>query len=53
MQEVQIRNLAGAGDSFGCGFVVKYLETNDIDKSIEFANEVATIIIQKRGVATV
>ena len=34
-------------------FVVKYIETNDPYTSIEFANEKATIVVQKRGVTTI
>ena len=50
---VEVRDLSGAGDSWMAGFVVKYLETKDPYKSIEFANEKATIVVQKRGVTTI
>jgi sugar/nucleoside kinase (ribokinase family) len=35
------------------GFTVKYLQTKDIIESIKFANECATIVVQKRGVSVV
>ena len=50
---VEVRDLSGAGDSWMAGFVVKYLETKDPYESIEFANEKATIVVQKRGVTTI
>jgi ribokinase len=51
--EVHIRDLSGAGDSFIAGLCSKYLETSDIDQSIRFANECATIAVQHRGVVTI
>lgn len=54
VNEVEIKNLSGAGDSFLAGLVVKYLETNgDIGESLIYANNIATIVVQKRGVSTV
>jgi D-beta-D-heptose 7-phosphate kinase/D-beta-D-heptose 1-phosphate adenosyltransferase len=54
VNEVEIKNLSGAGDSFLAGLVVKYLETGgDIGTSLVHANNVATIVVQKRGVSTV
>jgi bifunctional ADP-heptose synthase (sugar kinase/adenylyltransferase) len=32
---------------------MKYVETKSIDESIQFANENATIVVQKRGVTTI
>jgi bifunctional ADP-heptose synthase (sugar kinase/adenylyltransferase) len=32
---------------------MKYIETKSVDKSIVFANDNATIVVQKRGVTTV
>ena len=31
--------------------IKEYLETNDVSKSIVFANKVASVVIQKKGVA--
>lgn len=50
---VDIKNLSGAGDSFISGFIVELIKTNDVDKAINFANKVATAVVQKKGVSTV
>jgi len=47
---VDIKDTSGAGDTFVSGLVVKYIQTNYIEKSIVFANECATKVVQKRGV---
>lgn len=53
VEEVQIRDIAGAGDTFLAGLVYQYLETKDIIKAIQFAQECATKVVTKRGVATI
>lgn len=54
VSNVEIKNLSGAGDSFLAGLVVSYLQTNgNINKALRYANEVATKIVQKRGIKTV
>ena len=45
-------DVSGAGDTFTSAFTIKYLETKDIPKSIIFANEMASIVVSKRGVTT-
>ena len=35
------------------GCVFKYVETLDVSESIEFANQKATLVVQKRGVSTI
>jgi D-beta-D-heptose 7-phosphate kinase/D-beta-D-heptose 1-phosphate adenosyltransferase len=45
-------DVSGAGDTFTSGFILKYLETGDIKTSIIYANEMASIVVSKRGVAT-
>lgn len=52
-QEVLIKDVAGAGDTFLAGLVFKYIQTNSIEKSIEFANKCSTQVVQKRGVSIV
>lgn len=49
---VSVKDVSGAGDTFLAGLVFKYLQTNNIEKAIKFANKCATQIVQKRGVAT-
>lgn len=53
VQKVEVKDLSGAGDSFLAALVVKYLETNSIEKALYYANEVATIVVQKMGVSTI
>ncbi len=51
--KVEIKDTSGAGDTFISGLVVKYVQTRDIEKSIIYANECATRVVQKRGVGVV
>lgn len=45
-------DVSGAGDTFMAAFVVKYLQTQDVDTSIIFANKMSAIVVSKRGVNT-
>lgn len=45
-------DVSGAGDTFTSSFTLKYLETKDIEKSIIYANKMASIVVSKRGVST-
>ena len=53
VKSVEIKDVSGAGDTFLSGLVVKYQETRDIYESIHYANECATVVVQRRGVSTV
>ena len=50
---IEVRDLSGAGDTWMSSFVFKYVETLDVSESIEFANQKATLVVQKRGVSTI
>ncbi len=50
---VEVRDLSGAGDTFMAGLVISYLKTKSIERSIQFANECATKVVQKKGVVTI
>lgn len=50
---VQRVDSAGAGDTFVSGLAKMYCETSDIARSIEFANECASVVVQKKGVSTI
>lgn len=52
VSKVEVKDLSGAGDTFLAGLVSKYIDTKDIVKAIEFANECSTIVVQKKGVST-
>ena len=54
VNNVEIKNLSGAGDSFLAGLVVHYLNSKkDIGLAIIEANNIATQVVQKKGVSTV
>ena len=50
---VEVKDVSGAGDTFISALCFKFLETRDIEKSIVFANECATKVVQKRGVSVI
>jgi len=45
-------DVSGAGDTFTASFILKYYLTQDISQSIEYANEMSSIVVSKRGVST-
>ena len=52
-EEVPVKDVSGAGDTFLSGLVCEYIKTKNIEKSIEFAQKCTTIVVQKHGVATI
>lgn len=52
-EKVEIMDISGAGDTFVAGFVKMFLDTDDISKSIQFANRCSAQVVQKRGVTTI
>ncbi len=52
-EDVQVKDISGAGDTFLAGLVVEYLNSNDIEKAIKFAQDCTKIVVQKHGVSTV
>ena len=53
VKEVPVKDVSGAGDTFIAGLVSGYLETQDIESAIEFAQKCTTFVVQQHGVATV
>jgi D-beta-D-heptose 7-phosphate kinase/D-beta-D-heptose 1-phosphate adenosyltransferase len=49
---IQTMDVSGAGDTFTAAFALKYFETKDTKQSIIYANEMASIVVSKRGVTT-
>ena len=45
-------DVCGAGDTFTASFILKYYETEDVPKSMTFANEMSSKVVSKRGVTT-
>lgn len=52
-QKVEVKDTSGAGDSFFAALIVKYTETGDIEKAIDFANECASQVVQHKGVSVI
>ena len=50
VEDVEVKDLSGAGDTFLSGLVCKFLTTNNIEQSIVFANKCATNVVQRKGV---
>ena len=53
VKEVPVKDVSGAGDTFIAGLVRGYLDTNNIESAIKFAQKCTTHVVQKHGVATV
>ena len=53
VEEVSVKDVSGAGDTFMSGLVLEYIKTNDIRKSIKFAQQCTTKVVQKPGVVTI
>ena len=53
VEKVEIRDFAGAGDTFLAGLVCKYLETKNMEEALGFANQCGTQVVQKKGVVCV
>lgn len=49
----EVRDTSGAGDSFMAALVVKYIQTKNIEESIIYANEMASEVVQHRGVGVI
>ena len=43
----------GAGDTFLAGLAVKFCQTGDIEKAINYANKCATYVVQRKGTTVV
>lgn len=53
VNKVEVFDLCGAGDTFLAAFAVGYWLDNDIESSIELANNAASEVVQHRGVVAV
>ena len=50
---VDVFDLSGAGDTFLAALVAKYLEANDMDDAIKYANKKSAEVVQKKGVSVI
>jgi len=53
VEQAEVMDLSGAGDTFMAALAVKYTETGDIDSSITYANSCASRVVKKRGTTVV
>lgn len=51
--EVECRDVSGAGDTFLAGLVYEYVNSFDIIKAIKFANLCASKVVTKKGVSVI
>jgi len=52
-EELEVRDLSGAGDTFLAGLVADYIKNSDIRTAIRFANRCAAWVVSQKGVAVV
>ena len=52
-KEVPIKDLSGAGDTFLSALVVQYIISKNIDTSIEYANKISEMAVQRKGVSVI
>jgi len=53
VEKVEVKDLAGAGDTFLAALVTKWVEEKDMIEAIKFANQCATQVVQQRGVSII
>ncbi len=53
VEEVPVKDVSGAGDTFMAGLVCEYIRSNNITSAIEFTQKCTTLVVQKHGVSTV
>jgi bifunctional ADP-heptose synthase (sugar kinase/adenylyltransferase) len=53
VKKADVKDTSGAGDSFMAALVVNYLQTENIDKAIKFANECASEVVKHKGVSII
>jgi D-beta-D-heptose 7-phosphate kinase/D-beta-D-heptose 1-phosphate adenosyltransferase len=51
VKPIENADVSGAGDTFVAGFVTKYLDTKDIEESIQWANYCAGEVVKEKGVS--
>ena len=53
VDKVDVKDTSGAGDSFMAALVVKYIQSSNIQNSIQFANKCASKVVKKKGVTVI
>lgn len=52
-ESVEVSNVCGAGDTALAGLVLSFLENENLELAMKYANKVAAVAVTKRGVVTV
>ena len=52
-EDVPVKDISGAGDTFLAGLTVEYIKTKDITGAIKYAQECTKIVVQKHGVSVI
>jgi len=52
VNKIEVKDSSGAGDTFFAGLISSYINTNNIEESINFANLCASKVVQEKGVTT-
>jgi len=52
-KKVEVYDLSGAGDTFQAALVSNFLKTKKIEEAIEYANNCASKVVQRKGVALI
>lgn len=50
-KKIENADVSGAGDTFVAGFVARYLDSQNVEESIEWANHCAGEVVKKKGVS--
>lgn len=53
VEQQEVIDVSGAGDSFMAGLVIEYNLSKDIRKAIRFANECASKVVRQKGVSVI
>lgn len=53
VKKVEVRDVSGAGDTFFAGLIYEYCISENIINAIKFANKIASIVVQHKGVVTI
>lgn len=53
VKKVDIKDISGAGDSFLAALAISFLKSNNIERSIKFANAKASEVVKYRGVSII
>lgn len=51
VEKVENADVSGAGDTFVAGFVARYLDSENVEESIDWANYCAREVVKKKGVS--